>query len=528
MRLALKLITVFVVAVLLITIALSYLTVGRTYELAEKRQREYAERFIDKLHRELGEQWNSGGVEALESYIQTRNTDPFVESRWVWFDDEDPDDSDPYQPRAGNRVQELESDQLLNIITRRADGNRELNTYCRLDIGNARKGGVEFTSSLAEVDKQATETIFQTILMIGIIALLSIGLVLLASVRIVARPLQILTQKTEQIGDGDFGQPIKVSGNDELNQLAESINEMCVRLAHQQQKISQEMSQRRETESQLRHADRLKTVGRLAAGIAHEIGTPLGVISGRAALIAGGQLGEEKQLESAKTIKSEADRITSTICQLLDFARPSSLCSAEFDLLMLVRETVDLVSTLSSENKIEIVIEENATEVTCQGDRNQIEQVLTNLLVNAIQASSKGSKIHVILDRVFAVHPDRSGPLAKKLLYATIEIADFGPGIEKENLKHIFEPFFTTKDIGQGTGLGLSIAYGIIQEHDGWIEVKSEVGKGSRFFVFIPIESDEHPPQNGDPFDLNSRSEAPNVDEPSIADEAFEVDERSE
>ena len=490
MRVALKLIAVFVLAILLITVALAYLTMQRTYQLAEKRQKEYAELFVDELYRDLFREWREGGIEALEAYIQSRARDPFVQSRWVWFEEGgDSPEGDHNQPQAGSRAQQVleTEDQMLSVVTRSDQGIRQLHTYCALDIDSDRKGGIEFTSSLASVDQEAGQTIFRTILMISVIALLSIGVVLLASVRIVARPLQLLTRKTVQIGGGDFGVPIKLSGQDELNQLADSINEMCVRLTHQQQKLTDEMSQRRETESQLRHADRLKTVGRLAAGIAHEIGTPLGVISGRAAMIFERKLDETKQLDSARAIKKEADKITATIRKLLNFARPSAFQSMDFELIQRVRDTVALVSTLASEQNHQIVLEENAVEIEIHGDPNQIEQVVTNLLVNAIQASPPEGEIRVVIDRVFAVHPESSGPTSKKIMYATLEVSDHGLGIEKENLKHIFEPFFTTKDVGKGTGLGLSIAYGIVHEHRGWIEVESEIGEGSCFRVYLPV-----------------------------------------
>ncbi len=489
MKLALKLILVFVFAILAITIAMSYLAARRAYIMAEQRQQEYAKRFVDNLHRDLMKAWDEGGVEKLEALIRDRSRNTDVESRWVWFDEKTNDINNPYAPRAGNQAQKiLESeDQMLHIVTRRGN-RRELTTYLQLEVGNQRKGGVEFTSSLAEVQQQATETIFQTILMIGLIALLAVGIILLTSVRIVARPLELLTEKTQRVGQGDFSNPVEISGNDELSQLGQSINEMCARLAKQQQEIADEAKHRKETETQLRHADRLKTVGRLAAGIAHEIGTPLGVISGRAALISNSDMDGSKIKQSADTIKSEADRITSTIRQLLDFARPSTPHRDKTDLVILCQNTIDLVSPLMDKTNSTIQLIESPEPTCVYVDQDQIQQVITNLLVNAAQASNDASQITITIATRQSSNPNliksNGGTLAN---FATIAIADDGPGIDRENLKHIFEPFFTTKDVGQGTGLGLSIAYGIVQEHNGWIDVDSQLGQGSCFTVYLPL-----------------------------------------
>ena len=492
MKLALKLILVFVFAILAITVAMSYLTARRAYISAELRQKEYAKRFVDNLHRDLQEAWEAGGVEKLEALIRDRSRNTDVKSRWVWFDEEEGESNNNYAPRAGQKkVQQiLESDdQMLHMVTRR-DGRRELHTYLQLEVGNQRKGGVEFTSSLAEVQQYANETIFQTILMIGLIALLAIGIILLTSVRIVAQPLELLTQKTHRVGQGDFSNPVEISGKDELGQLGQAINEMCARLAKQQQEIEEEARHRKETESQLRHADRLKTVGRLAAGIAHEIGTPLGVISGRAALIAESKMDESKVVLSAQTIKSEADRITLTIRQLLDFARPTKPHRDHIELGPLCENTIELISTLVDKTGSRIHMSAPPNPIHVQVDRDQIRQVITNLLVNAAQASPDGTEINVVVGTKENSNPNlvksNDGSIGR---FATVAISDNGPGIDRENLKHIFEPFFTTKDVGQGTGLGLSIAYGIVQEHNGWIDVDSQVGQGSCFTVYLPVST---------------------------------------
>jgi len=212
------------------------------------------------------------------------------------------------------------------------EGGRVLHTYFRLPLWNAPwRGGLEITDSLSMLDNLAWRTALLAIATIGIAAIVCVGMSYLTDLVWIARPLESLISKTWRVGAGDFSQPLHLSGRDELSELAVAINDMCERLADQQATIRQETEHRHAALDQLRHADRLKTVGRLAAGIAHEVGTPLSVIAGRAALITTGKLDHEQVTTSARAIKSEADRITHIVRQLLDdlFRRVSRLLHLE-------------------------------------------------------------------------------------------------------------------------------------------------------------------------------------------------------
>jgi signal transduction histidine kinase len=275
---------------------------------------------------------------------------------------------------------------------------------------------------------------------------------------------------------------------DELGQLAESLNQMCDQLSAQQERIETEAAARLAAMQQLRHADRLKTVGRLAAGIAHELGTPLNVVSGRAGLIASGQLPDEEVATSAAAIKKEADKITTIIRQLLDFARRSTPQRARVDLRNVVRQTTELLHALADRQGVRIHVIEDERPLVAEVDANQIQQVLTNIMVNAIQAMPDGGTATVNLDACFAHYPDDDTYELQP--FVRLAISDQGVGMDAEQAEQIFEPFFTTKDVGEGTGLGLSIAYGIVQEHGGWIDVSSRPGAGSRFEIYLPGESE--------------------------------------
>jgi len=539
LRLAGKLILIFVLAVILITAGFCYFTINRSYQRAKIRQLEYAKKTVDQLHKELKQTWQEDGDVGLEKYIQRVSQDSEVKFNWVWLDDPE---ADKYQGVLWETLPESPGEYLS--IRSRSNGQRLLYTYCRLKVGGQRRGGIEFVSSLRSVDEQTAETIFQSLLMIGLIALLSIGIILIAGIRFVARPLQQLIAKTERIGDGQFSNPLQLKGNDELSQLGKAVNEMCVRLQRQQHLIEQETSQRLETQNQLRHADRLKTVGRLAAGIAHEIGSPLGVVSGRAAMIETLTAKESSENsnrigENAKIIKSESDRIANTVRQLLDFARPNRPMRNPTRLDTLCNETLELVKTLTESKQIEFLFEIDSSitsiesnnhspsdltnkqettdhhdAVTATIDRGQIQQVITNLLVNAIQSIEENGTIKVSLGVTRTTSPvselynsqaSKSGNDFNSVRdYQTIEIQDDGEGIDEQNQKHLFEPFFTTKGVGQGTGLGLSISYGIVKEHGGWIDVQSQKQRGTRFTVFLPKEIPEDNQASNDDFDKKS------------------------
>ncbi len=305
----------------------------------------------------------------------------------------------------------------------------------------------------------------------------------LAGIRIVGRPLERLIAKTKRVGEGDFSGPVNLKRHDELGQLADSLNQMCDQLATQQDQIEEEATARLAAMQQLRHADRLKTVGRLAAGIAHELGTPLNVVSGRAELIATGKLSNDDVKASAAAIKTEADKITEIIRQLLDFARRSTPQHAAIDLRHVIKQTVALLSSLAEKQQIQIHVDGVDQPQVAQVDARQIQQVLTNILINAIHAMPQGGEVTVTLRCETATPPDQVQSEPQE--YVCIAVQDEGSGIGQEHLGQIFEPFFTTKDVGEGTGLGLSIAYGIVQEHGGWIDVVSQPDRGSCFTIYL-------------------------------------------
>jgi two-component system NtrC family sensor kinase len=208
------------------------------------------------------------------------------------------------------------------------------------------------------------------------------------------------------------------------------------------------------------------------------------VVSGRAKMVATGEVTGPEVIESAEIIGDQVDRIAKIIRQLLDFARRRAPDRGRHALAPLAEQTLNLLKPMATKKQVELALEAGP-EVEADVDVGQIQQALTNLVVNGIQAMPSGGKLHVQVGLARVVPPADTGGLESD--YAILSVADQGVGIEREVVPRIFEPFFTTKGVGEGTGLGLSVAYGIARDHGGWIAVDSELHHGSRFSLFVPV-----------------------------------------
>jgi two-component system, NtrC family, sensor kinase len=293
----------------------------------------------------------------------------------------------------------------------------------------------------------------------------------------IGRPISRLADKARRVGTGDLTGPLHLAQRDELGQLAHEINVMCERLAA-------ERSARESATEQLRHADRLTTVGKLASGLAHELGTPLNVVQGRARLIRDGEVEGADVTNSARIILEQSERMTALIRQLLDFARPRALHKAPLSVTALVARVCELVATIARKSQVTLNQPPADDTLRVEADEGQLHQVVTNLVINAIHAMPGGGTVQISARQVEQSPPPYVE--GRGTSWVAIEVRDGGTGMTDDVRERIFEPFFTTKDIGEGTGLGLSVSWGIVREHGGWIDVESTPGKGSAFTVFLP------------------------------------------
>ena len=305
---------------------------------------------------------------------------------------------------------------------------------------------------------------------------------------LVGGPLRRVVARARRIGEGDFDGFMTVRGSAEIANLKHAINGMCDGLRTEREKARAEEAARIEAETRLRHADRLTTVGTLAAGVAHELGTPLNVILVESRTVEKMSRTPERIEEGARLIRNQAGRMTAIVQQLLHFARRREPSRAVEDVRQVVLSSVVLVAALARTRgcTVEAVFPDGSMDVSA--DASGIQQILTNLFVNAFDAMPEGGEVVARVTSAARKVPNGQGERA----FVCIEVEDRGPGIDEVTRRRVFEPFFTTKDVGSGTGLGLSVALGIAEDHGGTIEVREGASGGSIFALYLPRDA-EHP-----------------------------------
>jgi two-component system, cell cycle sensor histidine kinase and response regulator CckA len=248
-----------------------------------------------------------------------------------------------------------------------------------------------------------------------------------------------------------------------------------------------DITDRAALENQLRQLQKIEAVGTLAAGIAHDFNNLLTVIRGHVALLIEGASAGEAERESLAHIGAAADRAARLTQQLLAYSRQQHLDVRAFALNALVVRVTVLLRPVMGET-IRIVHRLGSGLPLAMGDEHQIEQVVVNMAVNARDAMPRGGELR-LLTEVIAVGPAAlaRNPEARAGHFLRLTVEDTGTGIDPALLPRIFEPFFTTKEVGRGTGLGLATAFGIVKQHQGWIEVRSEQGRGSAFEIYLPV-----------------------------------------
>ncbi len=244
--------------------------------------------------------------------------------------------------------------------------------------------------------------------------------------------------------------------------------------------IFDDITDRSELESRLVQADKLSSIGLLAAGVAHEVNTPLAVISTYAQMLAKQVSGDDQKSKLLEKIAKQTFRASEIVNSLLNFSRTSSTDFADLELNRIIRETLSLIDhqLKKASIRIELGLDESLPKV--KANAGKLQQVFLNLFLNARDAMPEGGVLAV-----------RTRAVDKGVL---IDVADSGMGIPQEHMARIYDPFFTTKAPKKGTGLGLSVTYGIVREHGGTIEVESQIGKGTRFTIELPLVRKPEPP----------------------------------
>jgi len=379
-------------------------------------------------------------------------------------------------------------------VARELDGVEVLSVILPVRKGSERIGAMEVAAPIEFVKKHIASTRLDIILTAVLLGLTVLLVVLPVTHFGLTRPVRSLLDGALAIGRGalDYRVPIPRGGG-EFAVLGREFNRMADSLDEQRCKAARQSEERVALERRLRHSENLAMVGRLAAGVAHELGAPLQVIDGRARqLLNNPDLPLETRQRNLTIIRTQSGRITRIVRQLLDLSRPYHLKLRPTHLGTLMAGVTELIEGSAERAGIEIEVAP-ASELCVEADSELLHQVFLNICRNAVQALS--------IDN--AVDGSDSGPRTRRLRiefdenagtkdgtnFVAVRIADTGGGIAPENLPQIFDPFFTTKEIGQGTGLGLPVSNRIIEEHGGWIEgMNNEVG-GATFSVYLPLKS---------------------------------------
>lgn len=356
-------------------------------------------------------------------------------------------------------------------------------TYRRI-IGYAQIG---MTTRYIELTiSNMRSSMFWITILIVLVAMLATSMF----VRMAIRPINALVAATGRVASGDYDCKVEGTRNDEIGDLATSFNQMTGDLKSSRAALVEKdlleaaIVELKETQQQLVQAGKMAAIGQLAAGVAHEINNPLAGIMGYAQLASeqlrsrgeAGLKGPDlaKFQTYVENMEKQSQRCKQIVQNLLRFARASSKEETEpLDVNEILLETLSFVSHQMTSLQIEVEPRLQASLPAIQGHAGKLQQVFTNLLINAVQAIGEAGQIVVETATV-------GGSVA-------VYIRDSGEGIPEENLDKIFEPFFTTKEIGQGTGLGLSVTYGLVQNMGGRIEVESQIGRGTTFTLKFPI-----------------------------------------
>ncbi len=350
-------------------------------------------------------------------------------------------------------------------------------------------GVLDTTINLEGFEKERKQ-IYNRMMISGVVSIIVLSLLLsLLLTRVVNRPIDKLLAATKEAAQGNLNQSVSIRSHDELGELSNSFNNMISELKrsrdaieewtqtleHRVQERTQELQR---IQGQLVRAGKMVALGELAAGVAHEINNPLtGVLTFSSLML--------KKVDEAHPWKKDLENIVqqTTRCRnivrgLLDFARQRKPDKKQWDIHTIIDQTVTLVENQARFQNIKINKEFRKDMPSLFIDADQLQQVFMNIIINAADAMAGDGGALTIKTSV------ENG-------IAEVSFTDTGCGMSEEHLSKLFAPFFTTKEVGKGTGLGLAISYGIVQSHNGDIDVESEVGKGSTFRIKLPIDKQD-------------------------------------
>jgi signal transduction histidine kinase len=374
-------------------------------------------------------------------------------------------------------------------------------------------GALAVVQATTRIERQVREIMQELVVRLSLLSL-TIFLVIWFTVRVsIRRPLHALVRAALALGRGQLTQRIALRRRDEIGQLASAFNRMAADLQTAQERTHTEAEGRLDAERQLQQAQKLASLGRLASEVAHEIGTPLSIISGRTEVIQKKLPPDHPLARDATTVLRQVERISGILRQLLDYARPRRPERNPLPVEPVFNRVVELLDPLAGRRQVRLVARVPAGLAPILADADQLQQVLLNLVTNALDATPAGGQVRLTAgDDDSSTTPAAEGRLRisrgrTPQPCVTIRVDDTGCGIPPERLEKIFEPFFSTKERAGGTGLGMAIVEDIVRAHGAAIEIESAEGRGTTICLRWPAtRAGAETPGNGDTDALHAAS----------------------
>lgn len=380
-------------------------------------------------------------------------------------------------------IQELAADGKRRGGYQRIRGREVYSYFLPLEQGGGRINGLlQVTRRWNDFERDTRRLRWIAGISAGLLSLAAVCVILFGHWSAIGRHLHQLTQSMARVAAGDRRHRAPRSGPQEIAVLGRALNQMLDSIAEAEQQMVEQKAREAELEDRLRRTQQLAAVGRLAAGVAHELGSPLSVIDGKAQRVLRSDRLEDSQRKGLLHIRSQVQRLSEIVRQLLDFGRAAGRPPRRMPADVLAHSAAAAVADELAMQKVALQIAPPAATLYCEVDPPRFEQALTNLLRNAAQASPGGC---VVL---------RWWREADCLSF---QVEDDGPGVAEQHRAALFEPFFTTKPVGKGSGLGLAVAHGVVAECGGRIElVESPLG-GAAFRISLALVDEGNPDAHG-------------------------------
>lgn len=347
--------------------------------------------------------------------------------------------------------------------------------------------GILYVGMLEKPYIDTSNRVMITFILIASLCVILLLVMLYFSTNRIINPLLRMVVATQEISRGDLSHKVEIQSKDEIGYLAESFNRMTedLKAANQklvewgktlEKKVDERTQELRDMQAHIIQSEKLASLGKLAAGIAHEINNPLGGILLYSHILLEDTDKSSLQYENLQKIIKETSRCKDIVKGLLEFARPKEPEMSLINVNEIVDKSLSFMETQAMFQNIRIKRKYSSSLPKIIADSAQLQQVFINIVLNAAEAMQGNGSLII------------STAISEDNKHIDIKFVDTGPGIEEEDKKRLFEPFFTTKEVGKGTGLGLAISFSIIRKHDGTIEAHSQIGKGSTFVVKLPIK----------------------------------------